>query len=107
MSRASSIHSVTPQSVHSDRGDGEKVTLQTGNGGNLYERLGTLKRQASSIPDYPYSIFSRRQKGIIVAIVSLAALFSPFTINIYYPAILDIASDMGVTISLMNLTITI
>jgi hypothetical protein len=42
-----------------------------------------------------------------VAIVSLAALFSPFTINIYYPAILDIASDMGVTLSLMNLTITI
>jgi hypothetical protein len=42
-----------------------------------------------------------------VAIVALAALFSPFTINIYFPAILDIANDMGVTISLMNLTITI
>jgi len=39
--------------------------------------------------------------------VALAALFSPFTINIYFPAILSIATAMNVDLSLMNLTITI
>jgi hypothetical protein len=61
----------------------------------------------SSASEVLYSIYSRREKGIIVMIVAFAALFSTFTINIYFPAILDIAFDMHTPISLMNLSITI
>jgi hypothetical protein len=52
-------------------------------------------------------VYSRSQKALIVGTVAFAALFSPFTINIYYPAILDIAGDLDVPIDLINLSITI
>jgi hypothetical protein len=64
-------------------------------------------RTITSQSEVAYSVYSRSQKAIIVTIVSLAALFSPFTINIYFPAILDIADDLDTSLSLMNLSITI
>ena len=66
-----------------------------------------ITTQTSPAAEFPYSIYTKYQKAIIVSIVSFAALFSPFTINIYFPALLDIAAAMHTTISLLNLTITI
>ncbi|KAL9542072.1 hypothetical protein PS6_009986 [Mucor atramentarius] len=60
----------------------------------------------SSPPEEPYSIFSKRKKTVIVAIVSCSALFSPLSSNIYYPAIEVIQKDMNTTINMINLTIT-
>lgn len=54
----------------------------------------------------PYSIFSQSQKAVIVAIVSSSAFFSPFSSNIYYPAIEVIKDDMKTTINMINITIT-
>ncbi|KAG6361673.1 hypothetical protein INS49_009900, partial [Diaporthe citri] len=54
----------------------------------------------------PYSIFDRRQKALIVVIVSLAATFSGFASNIYFPALPTIAQDLNVSIELVNLTVT-
>ncbi|KAI0141413.1 major facilitator superfamily domain-containing protein [Pestalotiopsis sp. NC0098] len=54
----------------------------------------------------PYSIFDKRQKAIIVAIASTAATFSGFASNIYFPALPTIARDLGVSVELVNLTVT-
>ncbi|RAQ52150.1 MFS multidrug transporter [Aspergillus flavus] len=58
------------------------------------------------IPDAPYSIFDKRQKWLIIAIVSTAATFSGFASNIYFPALPTIADDLGVSLELVNLTVT-
>ncbi|KAL1854498.1 hypothetical protein Daus18300_011419 [Diaporthe australafricana] len=54
----------------------------------------------------PYSIFDKRQKALIVVIVSMAATFSGFASNIYFPALPTIAHDLNVSVELVNLTVT-
>ena len=54
----------------------------------------------------PFSVFSIREKRFIVIIASLAALFSPLSANIYYPALNTLSTDLHVSLSKINLTIT-
>ncbi|KAJ4122795.1 hypothetical protein NW768_010240 [Fusarium equiseti] len=54
----------------------------------------------------PYSIFDKRQTALIVTLVSVAATFSGFASNIYFPALPTIAHDLDVSIELINLTVT-
>ncbi|KKY17196.1 putative mfs multidrug [Phaeomoniella chlamydospora] len=54
----------------------------------------------------PYSIFNKRQKALIVLVVSTAATFSGFASNIYFPALPTIADDLSVSVELVNLTVT-
>ncbi|KAI9666140.1 MAG: hypothetical protein M1821_004075 [Bathelium mastoideum] len=54
----------------------------------------------------PYSIFTKAQKALIVTIISVAATFTAFASNIYFPAIPTIAKDLSVTPELLNLTVT-
>ncbi|KAI8959383.1 MFS general substrate transporter [Daldinia sp. FL1419] len=60
----------------------------------------------SSAPEEPYSIFDKRQKALIVLVVSTAATFSGFASNIYFPALPTIAHDLDISIELVNLTVT-
>ena len=53
-----------------------------------------------------YSTFSNKAKRGIVLLVALAGFFSPLSANIYFPALDYIASDLNVSLELMNLTIT-
>lgn len=53
-----------------------------------------------------YSIFTGSERITIVVLTSLAALFSPLTANIYYPALDTLAKDMNVSVSLISLSIT-
>lgn len=53
-----------------------------------------------------YSMFSKKQKIGIIIIASWAAFFSPVSSNIYFPALNDLAGDLHVSDSLINLTIT-
>ena len=55
----------------------------------------------------PYHIYSRRQKWVLVCLVSFAGLLSPLSSNIYFPAIDTISQDLGVNTSLVALTISI
>ncbi|KAF5857349.1 hypothetical protein ETB97_005928 [Aspergillus alliaceus] len=57
-------------------------------------------------PEAPYSIFDKRQRWLIIAIVSTAATFSGFASNIYFPALPTIADDLNVSLELVNLTVT-
>ncbi|KAL2838324.1 major facilitator superfamily domain-containing protein, partial [Aspergillus pseudodeflectus] len=61
-----------------------------------------------SLPEQepPFSIFDKRQKWLIIALVSTAATFSGFASNIYFPALPTIASDLSVSLELINLTVT-
>nr|ANF07284.1 MFS [Paecilomyces fulvus] len=54
----------------------------------------------------PYSIFTSRQKRLIILAAAIASTFSPFSANIYYPALNSIAADLGVNNAQVNLTIT-
>lgn len=53
-----------------------------------------------------YSLYSARQKKVILVAGSFAAFFSPVSSNIYFPAISTIAKDLHVSLSQINLTIT-
>ncbi|KAH9905791.1 MFS general substrate transporter [Xylariomycetidae sp. FL2044] len=58
-------------------------------------------------PDEPaYSILEPGHKKVIILIVSFAAIISPISGNIYYPAVTTLASDYNVSQSLIQLTIT-
>ncbi|OKL57051.1 hypothetical protein UA08_07374 [Talaromyces atroroseus] len=65
------------------------------------ERTPLLRRSPEK-----YSQFTGRQKLFIVLIAAFASTFSPFSSNIYYPAINSIARDLNVNAEMMNLTIT-
>lgn len=53
-----------------------------------------------------YSSFSRRTNIWITAMVTVGSFVSPMTAHIYFPALNPIASDLKVSTSLINLTLT-
>jgi hypothetical protein len=57
-------------------------------------------------PELPFSIYGSREKKFIVLMASLAALLSPLSANIYYPALNTLADELRVSLTLINLTIT-
>lgn len=65
-----------------------------------------VEKIETSASQRPHSIFSDRKKKCIVLVASLGAMFSPFTTNIYFPLIDVIASNLHVSVTEVNLTIT-
>lgn len=57
-------------------------------------------------PEPSFSIYSPREKKFIVLMASMAALLSPLSANIYYPALNILADELSVSLTLINLTIT-
>jgi multidrug resistance protein len=53
-----------------------------------------------------YSSFTTRQKRYIVLMVTWAAFISPTSANIYFPALNPLEVDLGVSPTLINLTVT-
>ena len=53
-----------------------------------------------------YSVFTTGQKRWIAFLAALGSFFSPFTANIYFPALTTLADHFNVSYSLINLTIT-
>ena len=47
----------------------------------------------------PYHVFSSRKKRLLVFVVAMAALFSPLSSNIYFPALDDIADVSSVPLN--------
>ena len=54
----------------------------------------------------PYSAFTPGMKKWITVMVTVGSFISPVTANIYFPALNPIAEDLGVSIGLVNLTLT-
>jgi MFS family permease len=67
------------------------------------------KQEAAQGPtvEEPYTIYTRPQKNLLIFLVSIVATFSGFASNIYFPAIPEIAVDLGVSSELINLTVTV
>ncbi|KAK4115904.1 MFS general substrate transporter [Canariomyces notabilis] len=62
-------------------------------------------------PDDPspgpvYTTFSKSSKRWIIAMAAFASCASPMTANIYFPALNSLSADLGVSTSLINLTLT-
>ncbi|CDM34299.1 hypothetical protein DTO013E5_2309 [Penicillium roqueforti] len=53
-----------------------------------------------------YCVLPNGEKTFVIMAGSFAALFSPLSSSIYLPALPSLASDMNVSVSLINLTIT-
>jgi hypothetical protein len=60
--------------------------------------------RASSVMEY--SVFPKGMKRYIVICSSCAGFFSPLSSQIYFPALNTLASDLHVSIGLINLTLT-
>ncbi|KXJ85486.1 major facilitator superfamily domain-containing protein [Microdochium bolleyi] len=58
-------------------------------------------------PGPPYSVFTDLQKRCIVFIVALTTLLPPLTASIFYPVITLLSRELNVSITEINLTITI
>ncbi|KAL1983470.1 hypothetical protein VTN96DRAFT_10291 [Rasamsonia emersonii] len=54
----------------------------------------------------PWSIWTPRQKKMIILAASFASLLSPLSGQIYFPALNSIATDLRVSDSLVNLSVT-
>ncbi|KAL1760967.1 major facilitator superfamily domain-containing protein [Schizophyllum commune] len=63
--------------------------------------------QGDAGSEEPFSIYTKHEKWIIVALISMGATFSPLSANLYLPAIPTIADAFGKSIELINLTVTI
>jgi MFS family permease len=60
----------------------------------------------TSIDSVPFSVFTPVQKRWILFLTGFAGAFSPLSSFIFYPAIVPMASGLGVTVGLLNLAIT-
>ncbi|KAK4211567.1 major facilitator superfamily domain-containing protein [Rhypophila decipiens] len=56
--------------------------------------------------DTPYSVFTKKQKLWISMSASFSAMFSTMSSYIYYPALVPVARDLGVSVALVNLSVT-
>jgi hypothetical protein len=63
-----------------------------------------LKRQPSEQKNY--SSFTTWEKRFIVFTATMGAFFSPFTAQIYFPALNSLAKDLNVSYTKINLTMT-
>lgn len=65
------------------------------------------KDQLSVESEASYTSFNVQEKLILVVLATAASGISSLTANIYYPAILDLSNEFGVSRNLINLTITV
>ncbi|KAH8753094.1 major facilitator superfamily domain-containing protein [Diaporthe sp. PMI_573] len=54
----------------------------------------------------PYTVFTKGQKRFISLVASFAAMFSTLMSYIYYPALVPMSRSLGVSVTLINLTVT-
>ncbi|KAK4644097.1 hypothetical protein QC761_301760 [Podospora bellae-mahoneyi] len=61
----------------------------------------------AQVPSGPaYSVFSKSTKRWIVTMIAFSSFVSPMTANIYFPALVPVARDLDVSVSMINLTLT-
>ncbi|KAI1340271.1 MFS general substrate transporter [Xylariaceae sp. FL0016] len=97
---SASDHETSPEDSHN--GDNESRTSHDGE-----TRLPDLEPNLSRVSSGPpYSVFSPRMKWWIVSMNCVSAFISPMTANIYFPAIPELAVDLGVSTEKILLTLT-
>ncbi|KAF8516742.1 major facilitator superfamily domain-containing protein [Hysterangium stoloniferum] len=74
---------------------------------DLHIKSGGRPEKEGEIPEPVFSIFSLGEKWAIIALASVAGLFSTFTANSYFPAIQAIADAFHTSVERINITVTI
>ncbi|KAI7861236.1 major facilitator superfamily domain-containing protein [Spinellus fusiger] len=92
---------IAPSIKHSSGSTKSSITAA----GSIHS-IEPTKEQFSETPP-PYSSFSKAQKMSIVAMAAFSSFFSPFSANIYFPALNMIQQDLHTTTDLINLTVTV
>lgn len=64
------------------------------------------KDAPSATADAPYCVLPEGQKVFLMLLCSFAAMISPISSSIYFPALNSIGSDLDVSTNKMNLSIT-
>ncbi|KAF2756965.1 protein serine/threonine phosphatase 2C [Pseudovirgaria hyperparasitica] len=72
---------------------------------NALPHMNTPNKEAEP-NDAPHSIFSTTQKRWIASLASFGAMFSTLSSYVYFPALVPMASDFDVSVTLINLTVT-
>ncbi|KAK4186128.1 MFS general substrate transporter [Podospora australis] len=85
-----------PEAVHTRSTDSQSTTLPV--------PINTPEDDPPNKP--PFSIFTNLQKHLITLLAAFAAMFSTLSSFIYYPALVPISTDMGISLTLVQLTIT-
>ncbi|KAF8580653.1 MFS general substrate transporter [Ramaria rubella] len=68
--------------------------------------IDTSKQTGEEEPFTPYDLYYEWQRKLIVILVCITGTLSPLSSLLYTPALFTIASDLGVSVSKVNLTIT-
>jgi hypothetical protein len=87
----------------------ELIAKEIGNekaNGHIEPEHPSQGQEEQQLPEPPFSIFTSSERRFIVVMASLAALFSPLSANIYYPALNALSEDLHESLSNINLTIT-
>ena len=105
--RSSNNEAGAPKDTENHDHHEEDSTLRNHDGDNQEDTAGKSSSTPGDPDSKPYSIYTSREKWIIVSIVSIGGFFSPLTANIYFPAIPTIAAAFNKSISLINLSVTI
>ncbi|KAK3323390.1 major facilitator superfamily domain-containing protein [Cercophora scortea] len=93
---------MTAKSPSDDDGDGG-----SGSGSGPDPDPGPDPESLSRVSSGPaYSAFSKSMKRWIVAMATLASFVSPMSANIYFPVLNPLAAQLGVSVGLINLTLT-
>ncbi|TFK56675.1 MFS general substrate transporter [Heliocybe sulcata] len=88
------LHEEARSEVRQPRNDGKNIQAEK-------------VQEADVEVEKPFSIYTKRQKWLIVGLAAFGGLFSPLTANIYFPAIPTIANAFGKSIELINVTVTV
>jgi hypothetical protein len=91
-----------PVSVMKDEISPVDVDLEAGNRPETQEMTAGGEPAAEEI----YTVFTRGEITFIAITASISTFFSPLTASIYFPALNTISTDLGVSSTLVNLTVT-
>ncbi|KAK8868343.1 major facilitator superfamily domain-containing protein [Apiospora arundinis] len=72
----------------------------------LGQGSGEQRKRGGDTGEILYSVFTRGQKLWISSVTSFAGMLSTLCSYIYYPALVPIAEDLGVSLTMVNLTVT-
>jgi hypothetical protein len=78
------------------------LDLEAGKRPEMQEKAAGIEPAAEEI----YTVFTRSEITFIAIMASISTFFSPLTANIYFPALNTISTDLGVSNTLVNLTVT-
>jgi Na+/melibiose symporter-like transporter len=70
------------------------------------EETATESRESTLASEPPFSVFTPGQKRWIAWMASFGAMFSTLNSYIYFPAVVPMARDLNVSVTMINLTIT-